>query len=84
MKFEKASIAKFGNNVNGTLDDMSSNELIIIYKGEQNEYYFRHIFRAILSVKNSTCNTFIDRTKDDWYTQTEFLERDLIHNSYDK
>ena len=47
MKFEKAALAKFGNNVKDLLDYMSSNHSIILYKGELHEDYFRHIYRAL-------------------------------------
>ena len=32
-KIEKSTLAKFGNNVKDLLDDMPSNDSIIIYKG---------------------------------------------------
>ena len=54
---EKVSLAKFGNNVKDFLDDMSSNDSIIIDKGEHCEDYFRHIFRDILLGPNSNFNS---------------------------
>ena len=48
-EIEKATLAKFLNNVKYLLDDMSSNYSIIIDKGEFREDYVIHILRALLS-----------------------------------
>ena len=64
---EKSTLTKFGNNIKDLLDDMSSNYSIIIDKREFHADYVRHIFRALLSVPNSTFNSFIERNKYDWY-----------------
>ena len=47
-EIEKATLAKFGNNVKDLLDEMSSNYYIIIDKGEYYEDYFCNIFRYLL------------------------------------
>ena len=47
-KIRRTTLAKFGNNVKDLLDKFSSNYLIIIYKGDCDEDYVRHIFRDIL------------------------------------
>ena len=39
------------------------------------------IFRTLLSGENSTFNCFIQITRDDWDTGTEFLSGELIHNA---
>ena len=49
---------------------MSSNESIIIDKGEWHDNYVGHIFRDILSGPNSNFNGFIENTKHDWDTGT--------------
>ena len=67
-EIEKATLAKFVNNVNDLLDNMSSNYYIIIDKGKIHEDCVRHIFRALFSVTNSTFNRFIERAKYYWYT----------------
>ena len=67
-EFDKATLAKFGNNIKYLLDDMYSNYSIIIDKGELHKDYVRHIFRNILSGPNSIFNRFIERAKDDWET----------------
>ena len=69
-EIEKANLAKFGNNVKYLLGEMSSNQSIIIDKGEHHDDYVRHIFRYILSGPNSTFNFLIERTKYDWDTGT--------------
>ena len=66
---EKATLAKFGNNVKDFLGNTSSNYLIIIDNGELHYYYGRHIFRALFSVPNSSFNCLVERTK--YYCDTE-------------
>ena len=63
---------------------MSSNYSIILDKGERNEDYIRHIYRAILSWTNSTFSRFIEKSKDDWYTVTEVPSALLINNATEK
>ena len=48
-EIDKATLAKFGNIVKEFLDGMSSNESIIIDKGERRADYVRHVFRCLLS-----------------------------------
>ena len=47
-EIEKATLAKFGNNVKDLLDNMSSNNYIIKDKGEIYEGFVKHIFRDLL------------------------------------
>ena len=61
-------LAKFGSNVKDLLDKIPSNYSIIIDEGKRHEDYVRQIFRDLLSGKNSTINSFIESTKDDWDT----------------
>ena len=63
---------------------MSLNDSIIIDQVERHESYVRHIFRDALSGPKSTFNSFIERTKYDWYTVTELLSVDLIQNYAEK
>ena len=63
-EIDKATLDKFGNNIKDLLDDISSNYLIIIYKGENHEDYVRLIFKDLLSGPNSTFNRFIEKAKD--------------------
>ena len=63
-EIDKVTLAKFGNNIKDLLDDISSNYLIIIYKGENHEDYVRLIFKDLLSGPNSTFNRFIEKAKD--------------------
>ena len=44
-EIEKSTLAKFGNDVNDLLDDMSSNYSIIVDKIELHEDYIIHLFR---------------------------------------
>ena len=60
---------------------MSSNYSNIIDKWELHKDYVHDIFRAIFSGPNSTFNRFIERTKDNWDTETEFPSEELIHNA---
>ena len=69
-KIEKATLAKFGNNVKDLIYDMSSNYYITIDKGERHKECVYHIFRDIFSGPESTLNIFIERTKDYWDTGT--------------
>ena len=59
---------------------MSSNDTIIIDKGERLAIFF-HISRALLLGPNSTSNIFIETTKDNLDTGSEILASDLIRNS---
>ena len=68
-EIEKATLAKFDNNVKDLLDYMSSNYSIVIDKVEIHEDYVRHIFRALLSGPNSNFNRFIERTNYYWDTR---------------
>ena len=54
LKYEtdKATLAKFGNNVKYIPDYMYYNYTIIIDKGEHHEYYIRHMTSNILSWPN--------------------------------
>ena len=54
LKYEidKATLAKFGNNVKDLIDDMSYSYSIIIYEGERHKDYVRHLFRDLLSGRN--------------------------------
>ena len=70
-EIENSTLAKFGNNVNYLLDEMSSNYYIIIDKGELHKDYVCHIFRFLLSDTNSNLNCFIESTKGNWYKGTE-------------
>ena len=63
---------------------MSSNQSIIIDKGEHYEDYVRHIFRYLLSGPNPTFDCLIERTKYDWGTITEFLSGYIINNAIQK
>ena len=81
---EKATLAKFGNDVKDLIYDMSLNYSIVIDKEELNEDYVRHIFRDILSGPNSNLNYFIERTKNDWDTVTEVQTGELIHTATEK
>ena len=56
---DKATLAKFGKNVKYYLDDISSNYFIIIDNEERQNYYIRHIFRAVFSGQNSTFNILL-------------------------
>ena len=76
----KAILDKFGKNVKDILDYVSPNYTIIIDKGERHEYYVSHIFRFILSGINSSFDSFISITKDDWDTGTEIPAPDLVYN----
>ena len=69
-EIEKATLAKFVNNVKDLLDDIFSNYSIIMDKGECHEDYVRQIFRAILLGKNVTLNRLIEMTNVDWDTKT--------------
>ena len=64
-EIEKATLAKFSNNVQYLINDMSSNYFIIIDKLELHKDYVCYIFRDILSGPNSDFNFFIERNKDD-------------------
>ena len=59
---------------------MSSNYSIIIDKGEHHGDYVRHVFRALFSGPKSNINRFVERTKDNWYTGTEFIAVELLQN----
>ena len=83
-EIEKANLSKFGNNVKYLLDDMSSNYYIIIDKVEHHEYYVIHIFRALFSGPNSTCNRLIEIMKDDWDTVIEVSAEELVQNATEK
>ena len=48
-EIDKANIAKFVNNLKDLLDDISSNNSIILDNGELHEDYVRHVFRDLLS-----------------------------------
>ena len=72
-EIDKATLANFGNNLKNLLDDMYLNYSIILDKGELHEDYVRHIFRDLFSRPNSTFNSFVERSKYDWYTETEVL-----------
>ena len=54
LKYEidKATLAKFGNNVKDLIDDMSYSYSIIINEGERHKDYVRHLFRDLLSGQN--------------------------------
>ena len=58
-EIEKAILAKFSNNIQDLLYDMSSNYSINIYTGERNEDYGKHIFRGILEGQNFTLDCFV-------------------------
>ena len=58
-KVDRATLAKFVNNVKDLLDDMYLNYSTIVDKGEFHEDYVRHIFRDLFSGLNSTFNFFI-------------------------
>ena len=45
----KSTLAKFGNNVEDLLDDISSNYSITMNKVELHEDYVGHIFRALFA-----------------------------------
>ena len=83
-EIQKSTLAKFVNNLEDILDDMSSNYSIIVYNVERHEDYVRKIFRDILSGPNSTFNSFIESNKDDWFTGTEILKGYLIQNATEK
>ena len=65
---------------------MSSNYSIVFDRREHHEDYVCHIFRDLLSGPNSTFNSFIERTKDDWDTVTEAPEGELdsVLDSYEE
>ena len=62
-EIEKSTLDNFYNNEKDFLDDMSSNNTIVIYKVETKQNYAFHIFRDILLEPKSTCNNLIKRTK---------------------
>ena len=64
-EIEKATIAKFGNNVKYIIYDMYSNNYIITDKGEHHYYYVGHIFRDLLLGGKSTFNCFNENTNYD-------------------
>ena len=70
-EIDKSTLANFVNNIKYIIDDMSSNYSIIVDRGELHEDYVSHIFRSLLLDPNSTFNSFIKRTKDDWETGTD-------------
>ena len=67
-EIEKATLAKFGNDLKDLLDDISSNYSIILDKGERHDDYVIHIFRALLSGPSSNFNHCFKTTKDNWDT----------------
>ena len=64
-ELEKSTLAKFVNNLEDLLDDISSNYSIIIDKVKHREYSIRHIFRNLLPGPNSNFNHFIERYRYD-------------------
>ena len=80
-EIERTALAKFVNNVKSLLDDMCSNYSIIIDKERNSKNYVRHIFRGLYLGPNSNFNNFIESSKNDWYTGTEFIYGYLIHNA---
>ena len=63
---------------------MSYNYTIIIDKGDCNDDFVSHLFRALLSGTNLTLNFLIEVKKYDWETVSEVLASELIRNATDK
>ena len=63
---------------------MSTNYTIIIDKWERHEDNVRLLYRALLTGEKSTFNRFIEKSKDDWETETEVPAPELIQNATEK
>ena len=83
-EIEKATLARFNNNVNDLLNNMSGNYTTILQKGVTHEDYVRHLFRALLSGPNSSLNCYIERCKDDWDTGADVTPDSLIQVAKEK
>ena len=69
-KLELVKLHSFGNNVDAMLTDMEENYVKILDKHSTCESIRRYCLNALLSGPNAKFNEFIERIKDDIYSQT--------------
>ena len=74
---ERATLAHHGHDVVKLLAHMKANYTEIKERGGTHDDFLRHVFRALLTSKNSVFVSFIQRYKDEWETTGNTTTDDL-------